>query len=86
MIKDIKEQAEMKELMSIDDVANYTGLKVGYLYQLTSKRILPHYKPTGKLLFFKRSEIDDFFFSKKRKSMVELEQEATNFSLTNKKK
>lgn len=71
--------------MSITEVADYTGLKISYLYQLTSKRKLAHYKPMGKLLFFKKSEVDDFFFSSKRKSLTEIERDATQMLLTDKK-
>lgn len=72
----------MKELMTIQEVAEYTGFKVSYLYQLTSKRKLAHYKPTGKVLFFKRSEVDNFFFSNRKKSQQEIEVESANFLLT----
>jgi len=76
----------MKDLMTLQEVADYTGLKMGYLYQLTSKRKISSYKPMGKKLYFKKTEVDEFFFTNKRKSLAELEQEAINYSLTSKKR
>jgi excisionase family DNA binding protein len=75
----------MSNLLSIKDVADYTGLKIGYLYQLTSKRKIPHYKPLGKKIFFKREEVDEFFFQGKKKSLSELDKEASLLMLNSKK-
>lgn len=71
------------ELMTIDDVAVHTGLKKSYLYQLTCESKIPHYKPFGKKLFFKRSEIDEYIFSKKRKTIHEIEASAANLDFRN---
>ncbi|WP_375379294.1 helix-turn-helix domain-containing protein [Chryseobacterium luquanense] len=69
--------------MSIQDVAEYTGWQVSYLYQLTSKRIIPFYKPRNGKLFFRRSEINEFLFSSKKKTIKQLELDATNFNYKN---
>lgn len=47
-----------KESVFIDirQVAQLTGISPSSLYKLTSAGLIPHYKPTGKLLF-KREEI-----------------------------
>ena len=47
-----------KNVLNIDDVAILTGMSKGYIYQLTHKRIIPFYKPTGKQMYFDRSEIE----------------------------
>ena len=49
-----------KEMLTVDELVMYTGLSKNWVYKLTSNKILPHYKPTGKLMYFKRSEIDDW--------------------------
>ncbi|WET48447.1 hypothetical protein PYS58_17935 [Chryseobacterium indologenes] len=33
-----------KEILNIDEVALYTGFEKSYLYKLTSRRAIPHYK------------------------------------------
>lgn len=70
--------------MTIHEVADYTGLQVSYIYQLTSKRKIPHYKPGNGKLIFKRSEVQEFVFSNKIKSKAELEQDAANFKFKKK--
>lgn len=49
-----------KNVLTFSEAVKYTGFKPSYLYKLTSQGIIPHYKPTGKLLFFKRQELEEF--------------------------
>ena len=47
-----------KPVLTARECAEYIGVSLKYLYQLTSKRQVPFFKPRGKMLYFKRSEID----------------------------
>ena len=50
-----------KNVFTITEVCNYLGCSKRHIYELTSNKLIPHYKaPTGKSLFFKRIEIDDW--------------------------
>jgi len=53
------EQAE-RGYMSVEEVARYLDMSVSTVYKLTSDGTLPHYKPKGKKLYFKRSELDSW--------------------------
>jgi excisionase family DNA binding protein len=55
-----------KTVLSFSETAEYTGLSKSYLYKLTSAGIIPHYKPTGKMLYFKKLEIDEWLVSPKK--------------------
>lgn len=59
----IKANKSFEDILSVDELVRYTGLSQSYIYKLTSQRILPHYKPQGKTIFFKRSEIDEWILS-----------------------
>lgn len=52
-----------KNILTLQEASEYTGYKPSYLYKLTSTGIIPCYKPTGKLLFFKREELEQFLTS-----------------------
>jgi excisionase family DNA binding protein len=55
-----------KKVLSVSDLESYLGLSKSYIYKLTMARKIPHYKHAGgKLIFFKRSEIDDWCLSHK---------------------
>lgn len=49
-----------KEALTFDEVCNYTGISPSYMYKLTSARKVPHYKPHGKLVYFKTQEINQW--------------------------
>ena len=48
-----------KNILTVEDVVNYTGFSQKQIYKLTSTRTIPHYKPSGRKLFFKKDEIDE---------------------------
>ena len=48
--------------MTFKEACAYLGFAPSYLYKLTSKRIIPHYKPSGKVLFFSKVELDEWIY------------------------
>ena len=52
-----------KGVLTLPEAADYLGLSKSYLYKLTSKKILPHSKPLGKKLFFKRERANRKFIA-----------------------
>ncbi|WP_343664592.1 helix-turn-helix domain-containing protein [Chryseobacterium mucoviscidosis] len=77
----IDQSLQNKLLFNIDEVATYTGLSKQYLYKLTSKNEIPHYKPNGKNIFFKKNEIDAWLLRNRQATNEELETEAVNYSV-----
>lgn len=74
-----------KNVLTIRDVSALTGLSLSWIYKATCERRIPHYKPSGKILYFDRKEIEDWMRQGKQLSNDELEQQAINFCVTNKK-
>lgn len=48
------------------EAAAYLGFRPSYLYKLTHKKQINFYKPSGKILFFSKSELDDWIFCKSK--------------------
>jgi excisionase family DNA binding protein len=46
--------------MTFKETCAYLGYAPSYLYKLTYKNIIPHHKPTGKMLYFFKDEIDEW--------------------------
>ena len=65
-----------KNALTIEDVSLLSGLSVPYLYQLTSKKQIPFYKPNGKHIYFNKSEIEQWMLSNKVETVAESEQRA----------
>jgi len=56
----------------IDEAAKYLGVSRGHLYKLTCQSKIPFYKPNGKRIYFKKSELDNWIYSKRSVPMKEV--------------
>ena len=68
-----------KTVLDLDHCAAYTGYAKSYLYKLTSLGQIPHYKPGGKKIFFKRSEVDEWLLRNPVRTQDEIDREAENY-------
>jgi len=48
--------------LTFKEACGYLGYSPSYLYKLTYKNVIPHYKPTGKMIFFSKNEVDEWIF------------------------
>lgn len=62
-----------KEMLTMNDAVLYTGLGKSCLYILTCKKKIPHYKPNGKTIYFKKSELNEWL----QRNRVASEEEET---------
>jgi len=67
-----------KEVLDVEEAARFTKLTESYLYKLTSRQEIPHYKPRGKKVYFKRTELESWLLQHKVKSSAEIKTEAGN--------
>ena len=79
---------ELKSLLSFQDdqpltfsqAADYLNLSKSYLYKLTCTGQITFFKPNGKKIYFRKSDLNNFLFRRKNKSESELRQDATEFN------
>jgi excisionase family DNA binding protein len=62
--------------LGIAEAAKFTGLKPSYLYKLIYLKRIPHYKPTGGRVYFKREELEQFIFRGRSAADYELAETA----------
>ncbi len=70
-----------KEVLTFEEACEFTGISKSYLYKLTSSGMIPYAKPNGKMIFFERKELVSWLLQNKRRSKEELQQEATRYTL-----
>lgn len=46
-----------KEVLTLEEAADFLGLSKSQIYRLTSTNAIPHYKPSGKYIYFDRAEL-----------------------------
>ncbi|MBA6316268.1 helix-turn-helix transcriptional regulator [Cellulophaga baltica] len=74
-----------KTVLTFDEACDYTGISRSYMYKLTSTGEIPNSKPNGKIIFFDKKLLDQWLLRNKRKSTSDLENEALNYTLRNKR-
>lgn len=65
-----------KEVLTSDEAAKYMGISKSYLYKLTMRQQIPHYKPMGKLCYFNRQELEQWLQSNRVATDNELNDRA----------
>lgn len=68
-----------KEVLNFHEACEYLELSQSHLYKLTSTAAIPHYKPNGKKVYFKRLELISWLLRNRTSSQDEIESIATNF-------
>ena len=61
-----------KTTLTLAEAAVYSGLSKSYLYKKTSGQQIPHYKLDGKLIFFKKDELDQYLLANRIPSQAEI--------------
>lgn len=54
-----------KEILTFKEATKFLSLSQSALYKLTSKKEIPFYSPGGKIIYFRKSELEYWIFSGK---------------------
>ena len=68
--------AYVQRPIRIEEAAEYLGVSKSHLYKLTSKSEIPHYKPNGKTIYFKRIDLDNWALRRRVASREEVRNNA----------
>lgn len=70
-----------KEVLTSDEAARYMGISKSYLYKLTMRQQIPHYKPMGKMCYFNRTELEQWLQSNRVSTDTEISQQAQAYCM-----
>lgn len=65
--------------LNVDETAAYIDTSKFHVYKLTSARRIPYYRPTGKQLFFRKSDLDAYLLRNRREAADEVEEQAASY-------
>jgi excisionase family DNA binding protein len=68
-----------KQVLTFKEACKYSGLSKSKMYKHTSTLNIPFYKPEGKFIYFKRSELEAWLLRNRHSSKTELEIEANKY-------
>lgn len=75
----------VKEILTIEEAAEFLSVSKSYLYKQTSAQAIPHYKPTGKRCYFKRNELEAWILAGRISTKSEIAQRANAYCLKTRK-
>ena len=70
-----------KEVLTSDEAARYMGISKSYLYKLTMRQEIPHYKPMGKMVYFNRMELENWLQGNRIATNDEISQQAQTYCM-----
>ena len=70
-----------KEVLTFDEAVQFTGMSKSYMYKLTSAHKIPHYKPSGKMVYFNRGELQTWLLQNRVSTHDELESKAQAYCM-----
>jgi len=71
-----------KEILTFQEFCQFCGISESYGYKLTSSQQVPHFKPGGKRLYFRRTELEQWMLSNRVETIENLHQQADQFTLS----
>ena len=74
----------VKSILSFDEASDFLNLSKSYLYKLTSSGQIPHYKPQGKMLYFEKSELENWLRQNPVKTNQQVMQDAASYLMSKK--
>jgi excisionase family DNA binding protein len=71
-----------EEIFSLNEAAKFLKASKSFLYKMTSQKLIPHYIPGGKKIYFKKSDLEDWLLKNRIPLSSEFEAN-TEFYLSN---
>jgi len=72
---------QAKEILSFEEACVFLNFSKSYLYKLTSACAIPHYKPSGKMVYFEREELEKWLRQNPVKTKEQIEMDANAYIL-----
>lgn len=70
-----------KEVLTSNEAAQYMGISKSYLYKLTMRQQIPHFKPMGKMIYFNRLELEQWLQNNRVTTNDEISQQAQAYCM-----
>lgn len=71
-----------KEVLNFNEACRYLEVSQSHLYKLTSNGVIPFYKPNGKKIYFRRTELDAWLLRNRADSQEEIDRRAADYLMT----
>jgi excisionase family DNA binding protein len=70
-----------KKILNLEEASRFLGISKSDLYKRTSANQIPFFKPSGKLIFFQREDLENWMLTNPQNSLYEIIENVNNFKL-----
>lgn len=78
---DTAAKIQQSEYLTLEETAAYMGVTKVHVYRLMKARLITYSKPTGKIAYFKKSDIEEYFRRNTVPSFASLEAMAADHTI-----
>ena len=78
-IESLLEATHETKPLTLLEAAKFLNLSQSHLYKLTSERKIPHFKPSGKKIYFDKSELVQWLKRNPARTREETEEKAASY-------
>jgi excisionase family DNA binding protein len=77
----LKEEQRVRdeEILSLNEAAKFLKASKSFMYKMTSQKLLPHFIPGGKKIYFKKSDLENWLLNNRIPPNSELEAKTQNY-------
>jgi excisionase family DNA binding protein len=73
-----------KKILNLEEASKFLGISRSNLYKRTSSNGIPFFKPSGKLIYFLREDLENWMLSNRQESITDLNERVLNFKIDEK--
>lgn len=70
-----------KKILNLEEASKFLGISKSDLYKRTSSNGIPFFKPSGKLIYFLREDLESWMLSNRQGTIDEINEKVSNFKL-----
>lgn len=74
-----------KSIYTFQEGCNYCGISASFMYKQTSQGKIKFYKPEGKLIYFRKEDLDSWMLRNPQSTIEEQQGIANSYSFNRKK-
>ena len=78
-IESLLEESHQTKPLTLKEAAKFLNLSQSHIYKLTSERKIPHFKPSGKKIYFDKSELVQWLKRNPARTREETEEKAASY-------
>lgn len=68
-----------EEILSLNEAAQFLKSSKSFVYKLTSQKQIPHYIPSGKKIYFKKSDLESWILKNRVTTVAEIESDTQSY-------